>query len=156
MLGVNKVLFLIVIHLFYSITCFQHINFLCSTPIWLSAVKIEVKTKEEGEIEEELPARICNNEWKFSAHKQIKGRNDGKIDSDDNDNGGRLPFPHFDTKHKRKEFLASFFSSSSVFAFAISRKWLLLILLGTFPISESVENFYLLFQVIFTSSLSDK
>lgn len=45
--GVNKVLFLIVIHLFYSITCFEHINFLCSTPIWLSAVKIEVKKKKK-------------------------------------------------------------------------------------------------------------
>lgn len=113
MLGVNKVLFLIVIHLFYSITCFQHINFLCSTPIWLSAVKIEVNIEEE-EIEEEFSTRICNNEWKFSAHKQIKRRNDEKIDSDDNDNGGRLPFPHFDTKHIRKEFFTSSSSSSFV------------------------------------------
>lgn len=126
-------------------------QFLCSTPLWLSSKKVFFRKNMQ--------------QWKFSAYRREQGDKNGgmavkKIDSDDNDNRKGCLF-RISTKHIREWFSLFFFSFISFrfvsflspsFLFPFFHEMITTNFIITFPISESVENYYLLFQVIFVRS----
>lgn len=125
-------------------------QFLCSTPLWLSSEKKKC-----------FSARICNNEifhTQAGAQRDKKKKGEWlfwKIDSDDNDNRKGCLFRISTWTHTSVifAFCFSIFSFPFLFRFfPFFHEMITTNFIITFPISESVENYYLLFQVIFVRS----